>query len=277
MDTGRLEEAIREHGLEAHREAILATARPAVYLRLGEAGQGDVGQSRMGGIPDLPDSLPWPVDPLLGRLRSFLVQINLAQVPDFADNPLPRNGMLYVFADENEDRADQLIVHTGDEPLRPRPPAPDAQFVTDWYDDLVPHRLTLVLGADVPRWATDDYQALIEAVGDDDFALDDLAGTLSGGQGRAGKLLGHASGIGHDPREDAYVVREVNAEWLYNYEQRGTLDMSGAARWTNLLEVESVQAVNLLIGDAGYLQVLAHEDDLRRHDFSRVYVSMESS
>jgi hypothetical protein len=141
----------------------------------------------------------------------------------------------------------------------------------------VPHRLDAELGADIPRWATDDFYALIAGLGpdEDEDGLSDLGSSLS--EGSVGKLLGHASGIGHDPREDAFVVREVNAEWRYDYDKRRTLDMARAANWTNLLEIHSDDAVNLLIGDAGYLQVLAHADDLRRGDFSRVWLNMESS
>jgi uncharacterized protein YwqG len=102
-----------------------------------------------------------------------------------------------------------------------------------------------------------------------------LGRTLS--ENTVGKLLGHVSGIGHDPREDAYVVREVNPEWLYNYEQHRTLDMTRAQNWHNLLEVESSISVDLTFGDAGYLQVLVHGEDLKRQDFSRVYVNLESS
>ena len=276
MDLRRLEDAIGEYGLDAYRDAILATVRPAIYLGLGEAGQGSVGQSRIGGFPDLPDSIPWPEDPVLGRLRSFILQINLAELPAFPENPLPRAGMLYLFLDENEDDADQLVLYTGGEPLRPRQPEADAQFITDWYDDLAAHRLTFELGPDIPRWATEDYYALIEAgIDDEEDALGDVGRALS--DGSVGKLLGHAGGIGHDPREDAYVVREVNAEWLYDYARRGELDMAGAARWTNLLTVDSIDEAGLMFGDVGYLQLLVHEDDLRREELSRVYVNLESS
>lgn len=273
-----LEGLIREHGLEAHRDAIVAAARPAIYLRLGEAGQGAAGQSRIGGIPDLPDSLPWPTDPLLGRPLAFLLQINLAEPPAFPDNPLPAGGMLYLFADENEDRAEQLILYRGDEPVRPRQPPADAEFVTDWYDGLVPHRLSFHPGPDIPRWATEDFYALLQATGDEEDEEDvmgDLGRALS--DGAVGKLLGHASGIGHDPREDAYVVREENPAWLYDYERRRTLNMARAARWTNLLEVDTTDAAGLMFGDAGYLQVLVHAGDLARQDFSRVYVNLQSS
>jgi hypothetical protein len=150
--------------------------------------------------------------------------------------------------------------------------------VSDWYDGLVPHRLRFDLVADVPRWATEDFYALLQSLDgadDEEDALGDLGHAISANT--AGKLLGHAAGIGHDPREDAYVVREENPTWLYDYEKRGTLDMTRAAHWQNLLQVDSTIEVDLMFGDAGYLQVLVHADDLQRQDFSRVYVNLESS
>ncbi|MBV9786930.1 MAG: DUF1963 domain-containing protein, partial [Chloroflexi bacterium] len=73
------------------------------------------------------------------------------------------------------------------------------------------------------------------------------------------------------------VVREVNRDWLYNYEQRSTLDMTAARSWHNLLEIDSSQAVNVMFSDAGYLQVLIQGDDLIQQNYGRVYVNLESS
>ncbi|HEY0739234.1 MAG TPA: YwqG family protein [Herpetosiphonaceae bacterium] len=275
MDVAHFIRLIDEHGLSDHQVAILDTVRPAIFLRLGSAEQGQLGQSRIGGVPDLPTSLAWPENPRQGGYLAFLLQINLAELPVFSGNPLPRRGMLYLFADESEDYSDQLIVYLGNEQLQPRRLPDDAELIIDWYDDLVPHQLTFLLAPDVPRWATSDYEDLSTLLDDDELALNDLGRALS--DGSIGKLLGHVSGIGHDPRGDAYVVREVNPDWIYNYEQRGTLDMSQARSWHNLLEIDSSHAVDLMFGDAGYLQVLIHGEDLIRQNFSRVYVNLESS
>ncbi|HEX6910626.1 MAG TPA: YwqG family protein [Longimicrobium sp.] len=273
----KLEDLIREHGLWEHREIIVAAARPTILVGLGDEGEGPVGHSRVGGVPDMPDALPWPVEAESGEPLCFLLQVNFGELMALPGNPLPAAGMLYLFAGENRDDARQVVVHLGREPLRPRHPAPGTECVTDGYAGLAPHRLVFRLAADVPRWATSDFVALCDRLGGDgdDDRLHDLGNATA--EGTVGKLLGHASGLGDDPREDAYVVREVNADWLYDSERRGTLDLSRAARWHNLLEVESIREVGLRFDDAGYLQVLVHEDDLRRRDFSRVYVNVQST
>jgi uncharacterized protein YwqG len=277
---------IKKHGLEQHQQTILATARPAISINLGKKGQGKVGQSRMGGYPDLPASLPWPTDPLLGNALCFILQLNLAELPTFSENPLPTKGMLYLFLDEDEDHAQQLIIYLGDEPLKLTQLPKDTDFITDWYEDLIAHRLTFSLFADLPRWASSDHSELAERINieiDGEDALSKVINSLLvnsdsyTGRDGIGKLLGHVSGIGHDPREDAYVVREVNPEWLYNYKEREKLDMAKAKHWQNLLEFHSEDKVNLMFGDAGYLQILIQENDLEKRDFSRVYVNLESS
>lgn len=275
MDLEQFTTLIHEHGLSEYQDEILASVRPAILLKLGQAEPGHKGQSRIGGVPSLPLSVPWPKNTPLDSYLCFILQINLAELPTFAENPLTKRGMLYLFADESENSAEQLVFYDGREPLEPAYLPEDARLITDWYENLVTHSLEFELFPDIPRWATNDFYELCVRLNLDELKLNDLGRTLS--KNSVGKLLGHASGIGHDPREDAYVVRQVNPEWLYNYEQRQTLDMIHAQNWHNLLEVESNRKVDLMFGDAGYLQVLIREEDLKRLDFSQVYVNLESS
>ncbi|ODH02971.1 hypothetical protein A4S05_21810 [Nostoc sp. KVJ20] len=275
MDLEDLTTLIHEHGLSEYQDEILASVRPAILLKLGQAEPGHKGQSRIGGVPDLPLSIPWPKNSFLDRYLCFILQINFAELPTFPDNPLTKRGMLYLFASESSNSAEQLVFYDGSEPLESIHLSQDTRLITDCYDNLVTHRLEFELFPDIPRWATNDFEQLCARLNLDELKLNDLGRTLS--ENSVGKLLGHASGIGHDPREDAYIVREVNPEWLYNYEQRQTLDMTRAQNWHNLLEVDSSRAVDLMFSDAGYLQVLIHGEDLKQLDFSTVYVNLESS
>ena len=265
---------IEVHGLSAYQAELLAKVRPAIALHLGQAQPGQVGQSRIGGVPDLPASIAWRQDDRLHKYHNFLLQINLAELPVLTEHPFPPQGMLYLFASDDDD-PQQCLFYLGSEPLLPAQLPATAQFATDGYEDLIAHQLTFTLFADLPRWATSDHETLCDRFQIDEECYEELTRSLS--RNCVGKLLGHVAGIGHDPREDAYVVREVNSQWLYNYEQRGRLDMTGAQRWRNLLQVDSIDAVRLMFGDAGYLQLLVHDDDLRRQDFSRIYVNLESS
>mgnify|MGYP001799662056 CR=1 FL=1 len=285
MNTEPLISLIRKYGLSQHQAQILSSVEPAIYMGLEQAGTGDVGQSRIGGTPDLPPSMGWPRSQYGGEYLCFILQINFAQLPRFTDSPFPSQGMLYLFVGEGEDSAEQILLWQGDDSLQPDSLQPDSvqpleqpsweEMATDWYEGLVPHTLSFDLLPDIPRWATDDFYALCNNFDISEEPLDDMARELS--RNYVGKLLGHVAGIGHDPRSAAYVVREVNPQWLYDYEKRKTLDMRNAQRWCNLLSVNSSKAVDLWFGDAGYLQVLVHESDLPGMNLSRAYINLESS
>jgi len=91
---------IDEHGLAARRDVLAAMLRPAVALKTRPVTDDDlaVGATRVGGEPDLPHDLAWPVGeegPLL-----FVLQVRLRQVEPFdLEGLLPADGLLSVFAD----------------------------------------------------------------------------------------------------------------------------------------------------------------------------------
>jgi hypothetical protein len=251
MNLNPLIALIEAHGLSAYQADLLTHVRPAIALQLEAAQPGAVGQSRIGGVPDLPPSISWLHDKdVPQKYVSFLLQINLAELPLLADHPLPQQGMMYLFAPE-EGTQEHFVLYVGNEPLTPASQPSDDEIITDWCKGLIEHRLSFRLFADLPRWATREHQVLCDRFTDveDEDRYNALTQASDGNS--VGKLLGHVAGIGHDPREDAYVVNEVNPDWLYDYEQRRNLNMQGADHWRNLLYVDSSKAVNLMIGDAG--------------------------
>lgn len=279
MDLKSLITLIQEYGLSAYQTDLLENVRPAIALHLEPLQERQPGQSRIGGLPDLPDSVSWPQDRYSGDYLDFLLQINLAELPIFPDNPLPQQGMLYLFnTDSLAELPDPFVVYGGDEPLVPASLPEGAEFAVDWYRDVIEHRLTFSLFADLPRWATSDHEAICDRLELDEDSYNDLTRALDGRS--MGKLLGHVAGIGHDPRERAYLTCEVEPDQLSNLptdEQRHQLAIGGARQWCNLLQVDSTKAINLLFGDSGYLQLLVHEADLHRQNLSRIYMNLESS
>ncbi len=72
---------------------------PCVSFSLLPKTSDSIGQSKLGGRPDLPDQFAWPADK--GRpLQNFLLQINFADTALFDEtNPLPESGLLSFFYD----------------------------------------------------------------------------------------------------------------------------------------------------------------------------------
>ena len=273
-----LRQRIVTAGLESHAEAIVAQALPAIDLILDGASQGEIGECRFGGAPDLPPSVAWPrtAD---GKAFVFLLQLNIAQAPAFESSPFPSRGMAWVFIGLDEPATDvehRIIMWQGGEELRPALRPPIEESANDNYEDMAPQRLRLELRADVPDYST-GYGGLEDELSEDEQRA--YGQMLRRPKDRIGHLLGHVRGIGSDPRDDAFIVREVGSEFLYNYEKRKTLDMSRALAWRNLLHLSSFDAEGLdfTVWDAGYLSFLIHQDDLQSFDLARVYAQVESS
>ncbi|MDZ5453270.1 YwqG family protein [Labrys sp. ZIDIC5] len=268
-------------GLGAHADRILPHELPAIAILLG-TGTGDTGQSRIGGLPDLPPTLAWP-HTAKGEAMEFALQLDLAELPPAASE-LPPAGMLYVFVGLDEPATNiehRILLYTGTAPLHPAALPADIAFANDMFADVEPHRLEFTEIRDFPRWATRDFSAVTRDMSEDehDTYNEEFMWSLEPNTASPilGKLFGHAAGIGSDPREDAYVVREVNPKWLYNARERAKLDLAPARNWRHLLTIDSCMTLGLGIWDAGYLQFLQHQNDLEKLDFSRVYAAVESS
>lgn len=267
---------VEEFALQVYQDVLLAQVRPAVYLLCGEPGE-PAGASRIGGHPDVPANFEWPME--ADEALTFLLQLRLSDLPAFEGNPFPATGLLSVFIGLDEPASDvphRIYLFPDANALTRREP-PTEETASDTFREVAPHALHLQLGQDLPRWATNAHTAISDEMTEDEQnAFDDLIRALEP-KNTVGKLLGHAAGIGNDPREDAYVVREVNPNYLYKYDQRAKLDMREAERWQHLLTIESADELDLCIWDAGYLQFLIERNDLKALNFAQVYAAVETS
>ena len=281
-----LQQQINAADLSSHADAIAATARPAIDIILDGESQGALGESRFGGTPDLPAEMVWPRNED-GETLTFLAQINLSEIPAFDDNPLPARGWFYVFIGLDEPASDVenlIFLVDGDAELVATTAPTGVEWANDEnYVDMPAQKLKLALFADIPRWSTSDFETLAAAIAPDDetdleLELNDLGHNLRD-ENSIGQLLGHAKGIGHDSREDAFVVREIGPQYIYNYKHRATLDMTRAGNWLNLVCIESFREgeLDFCVWDAGYFNFLIHHDDLAKLDLGRVYAAVETS
>ncbi|MEF2277930.1 YwqG family protein [Deinococcus sp. YIM 134068] len=262
---------IEQAGVSAHETRLLPHARLAFDLHLNGESDAEVGESRWGGGPDVPEGFEWP---RLGRFpMGFVAQINLADLVPDEENPFPQRGLLQFFADMTSDAAHVVLVDA-DAPLR----RADPELDTEW-GEMPPHRLRIVPRADLPQWATGDYDEVTADMSEEEQqAYGDAFNVTEGarpGADFAGQLLGHVAGIGHDPRESAFELRELGPS--DSFDSDDSEHQSAIQRWRNLATFDSIRSLDFLLGDAGYFGFLIHEDDLERLDFSRVYALLQSS
>ncbi|MFI7648730.1 DUF1963 domain-containing protein [Micromonospora sp. NPDC049460] len=187
---------------------------------------GDIGSSRIGGLPDLPQTWQWPtarLKPCPGdtpgpteAALAFTAQINLAEVPGAADAGwLASSGWLWFFRNENwsiETEPDHVVLHA-DVPLhelRTTHPPADLDYLSDGDTGFAPDRplpmslhRTLFLTANYKAdWQSQGYRVLAEALDeqlDEDCAGFELFADIQ-------DLLNRAA-VGDRPREAMLLGR----------------------------------------------------------------------
>jgi uncharacterized protein YwqG len=252
-----LDERLAHHGLERVAAAIRPLAREAIHLTTaGPDDYSQLGNTRLGGLPDLPVGLTWPtVTGEDGRAHlGFLAQVNLSQLPRTADELLPQEGMLYFFSEEvgGHDFV-RAIYHPGGGRLkRAKARARLCPFFDEGDSNLRPHQATVRLVVSTPNYASWDpeakemWQALQELdLTDAYFDLQkSLIGPKHGRPGQGHQLLGYPTGVRltGKPSDDRVL----------------------------LFEMDSDKAIGTCWSDSGLLHVLIHQNDLTARRFDRV-------
>jgi uncharacterized protein YwqG/predicted DNA-binding protein (MmcQ/YjbR family) len=93
-------ELLSSHGLSRRRQEIERISRNAMLLKTSKAAESKigVGQTKIGGEPDLPDGMEWPQFKN-GKPLAFLAQINVAEVASVSKlRGLPESGLLSLFS-----------------------------------------------------------------------------------------------------------------------------------------------------------------------------------
>jgi uncharacterized protein YwqG len=273
-------ELLAHEGLGRLVEGLAARVRPA--LRITTRAQPcatALGRSRIGGAPDLPADLAWPLHDEMPML--FLAQIELAEVQcALPGNPLPEGGHLWFFYsqtqpwgfDPKDAGACRLFYRGPGTPLVPA--APPEELPTE----------DLFRACEV---AFEAYESLpdLDEQGDehelDDDETDRYLGLrdylASGGGGPCHKLLGHADPVqGPMELECQLVTHGIDCGSPSGYQDpRAAALASGQAEWRLLLQLDSDDAAEMTWGDAGRLYVWIREQDLRARRFEKAWLILQ--
>lgn len=234
--------------IEALRQRQASLAESVLGLVVATA----PGFSKIGGIPDAPAELSWPVGP--EGAMDFLVQIDLAEAR-VAGGPawLPEAGSLYLFFDARWGFADQgrvLFAPPGERgPLSPPAgvdPYPERRVAfeqravqpgLDW------------LGEDLRRWP------------------EDLWGAEDADETPRHKIGGYPDQI---QNEDIPQTCQQEVRKLPGAERAGSAAPEDPARsWRLLTQIDSDDDLGMNWSDTGRIFVLVREADARAGDFSR--------
>ena len=308
----RFAAAIAASGQEENRDALRALARPCVDLFEAGAPEPDaIGQSRIGGDPDLAEGLDWPRDGS-GLHLNVLAQIDLASLPD-RNGPVPDAGLLSFFV--GVDLGDGAAVFSpAGAPLTHRTSPQDAEDLSSRAHAMIEWRsprfvvktprdeeLEAVTEADGRIRFLRNREPVVVAASTDDFSL-------------ATRRLRPVASLGVPVEEDAYgeaglaeepyafqdAVREAMAvapgprhrmfglvDWPGGFagaaefaagqaKKAGWSDLAAPEAWFTLMELCSGGEAGFNFGDFGTMIYLAPKTDAARGDFSRVVAWCES-
>jgi uncharacterized protein YwqG len=237
-------------------------ARPTLLLTPSKA----PGFSKLGGEPELPEGIGWPVSE--GRTSAFLVQLDLAEVRA-AGGPewLPETGALYAFNDDERYgfRDHVQVLFSSDPASRGLTPAPSDLAAKHRFGE---RRVDFLRLISVPSldWLSVDPREV-------DLSDDDLDELADAPNAPFGDELQHR--IGGYPSEIQNGSMALACERLARGLDSDTDDEPTPAieraskEWRLLLQIDSDPALKMNFGDGGRLYVFIKERHARAGVFSK--------
>ncbi len=248
---------------------LMACARKSVKFTLAEEDDySQLGRTRFGGMPDLPESLDYPFYDSDGSpcAYEFVAQLNCQELAPFQDY-LPRSGILYFFIDHQESFGPKVLYFDGPSSalISGSKFDPEQYPLFDEYTDRTePHRVNIEKSWSLPSdyagycngyYFPKEAQIFLEH---DDLLHDMTEELVDSESHRRHEINGHVFTQHEGPELQAAMAKRGQPE-----------------EWITLLKVASIGG--FCWWDAGDLFYVIHKSDLKKGDFSNVYCGMESS
>jgi len=263
----------------------------------GKQGAPDLGASRFGGWPDLPQSADWPT--WQGRPMSFLAQINLAEVcATQPDVRLPKQGLLLFFVGCNKDSYDnqaakcetymidlmlgtdvknkdgwKVLFVESERPLartvykaRPAPElfAPCALQLTRGGMALPDEKSAAYENLAFNQEERDNYNEAVDLLSSDTWK---------------NQLMGYPNLLQFTPPDMQCQLASTGRD-PFTFPEEGTDEyrelVSQASEWGLLLQLTSDDNPGFLWGDAGHLYFYGKLAQMERGDFSNIWLNFEN-
>lgn len=285
---------------DQHYPACLITSTPSDrehgWGMPGDKGSSDLGESRLGGWPDLPDGMDWPM--WHDRPMSFLAQINLTDASKVQpDIRLPKSGVLLFFfgcrtdtfkrdpfkqkmycmdilAEKQDEQGGNVVrvIHAEPETVLSRTRY-DGEILPELYS---PCKVTLKSGGmPLPYECTaaydqiplndserDFYNDVLDNLESDEYA-DQLSGYPMSFQG--GYLENEPENLSRG-RSRYYQSKDENERRDFN---------QAAARWGMLLQLTSCNNINYSWCNGGHLYIYGPRAEIENGIFDNCHATVE--
>lgn len=249
-----------------------------------------IGESRVGGDPDLPPEFAWPM--IEDYPLTFVAQINLEEVALFETmNELPRKGLLSFF---------YAPLPPGDTPSNPvrvfhfldiqnlerRHIPKDGERLTEYGIEFAAEHLFpsvesyFCYHSLLPEERVDEFYKSLAAgnAGPDPVPFNSLSYAITcmndvyDHEGPTHRLLGHPDSIQGDPYLDIEMDQRPGRwdDWAEGTPEAYKI-RKNALRWRLLLQIDAYQDDELLLNqDGGYFYFFIPAEALAKHDWTQV-------
>jgi len=295
-----LKNKLASNGLEKYFDKLKPLLRNTIrlYQRQTEEENIAIGQTKIGGRPDLPAEISWVSETnivetterklfifkskkqeTVTKPLSFIAQINLFETAQFdKNNFLPKTGMLYFFYsaeqevwgfDYKDKNKFKVLYWDGNISELQRIDFPNS--LPD-YSCFKPCYIEMQSEISTPSDGHEVYEDFAD--GDDDKFWDEIYN-----DGNLNKLLGYSDNIQGEMELECELV--TNGLYCgdpsgYNDPRAKGLEPS-AKNWILLLQIDSNDENEMMWGDCGRLYFWIKKDDLKNKHFDKSWFSLQCS
>jgi len=259
-----LDNAIEAFSLKHLASKLRALAQPALLFesaKMNKTAQ-TVGATRLGGIPDLPKTTPWPAKD--GSPLMFIAQFQMRDVAwQFPKGTLPPDGVLSFFAGASGTKDCAVVEDPGDWKVQffsEKTALSPATLPAGLHPKVLLRRSAVILK---PHVSLPDPQDLHSS--SLQSACNDIREWWTQQTKRRHRLLGHPDSI-----QGSVLAQTASDAATTKVAPKKTT-------WRMLFQMDSDPALGLNWGDCGRLYVLIPEADLANRNFSRCWAVTQTN
>lgn len=286
----RLEQIVRDHEFEHAMDYLKESVRQGIrFSKQGVELYKETGHSRVGGDPDLPANVEWPLDSN-GVPMTFLAQLRLNElVTHEAAALLPAQGMLYFFVGRDEPAygIEHKVLFFSEDKLQEAKRFPSLE-VTAIQGEFTGYRISARSTLEPPNYGYVDDE-IVEDDEHDYEHYEDLCFELTDkSSADLAVMFGYPSTQHGDCEYEAALHLLTGNKYNYSMDSalkeitdhlKGDLDRAKQEVQDTLLllALDSDQDVGFCWWDAGELQFYIRKEDLLAGNFANTYCSLYSS
>lgn len=286
----KLRNIVQEHGFEHALDYLKKTVRQGIRLSKQQPEDyAGAGNSRIGGDPDLPADMEWPLDQD-GMPMTFLAQLRLSEIAVHDESSLlPKDGLLVFFVgiDEPAYHIEHRILYLAEDQLQAANHRQSPEN-TSLEDEFTGYQITARASIEPPNYGYTDSEQLEDDEHDYDQYEELTFDLTEYSSSDLAVMFGYPSTQHGDCEYEAALALLTGEK--YNYSMSDALsrikkhlngDQAAAEQEVGdtllLLALDSDRDVGFCWWDAGELQFYIRKEDLIAGNFTRTYCSLYSS